>query len=254
MLHYISFNIRLDNGQDGAHNFVYRKPGIVRAIRSAQPEIIGFQEVLPHVGTWLRETFPEYTFVGCGRSDTLEDEQVCIAFRWDRMQLISASTFWLSPTPFVPGSRYPEQSMCPRTVTEVLLHLTEEKRVLRVVNTHLDHEGTQARELGLGQILRQLEHPGLFPDAPVILGGDFNAQPGDPEMRLLRDSAFVNLTENIGITYHGYDGNHPSSIDYICTRGPIDCRAVRKWDWKENGLYLSDHFPVEATLAFPSCV
>ena len=76
------------------------------------------QEVLPHVAKWLKENLNEYYVIGCGRGANLRDEQMSIAYRRDRINLISMKTWWLSQTPDVPGSRYEEQSSCPRTATE----------------------------------------------------------------------------------------------------------------------------------------
>ena len=51
---FVTFNIRCDFGQDGANNFIYRRPLILEKIRQEKPDIIGFQEVLPHVAAWLK--------------------------------------------------------------------------------------------------------------------------------------------------------------------------------------------------------
>lgn len=192
-----TFNIRCDYGQDGANNFCFRKPYIVKKIRSEAPDILCFQEVLPHIAAWLKETFPEYCAVGCGRSEGFEDEMALIAFKKERFDLVGVDTFWLSRTPYMPGSRYEEQSICPRTATEAILWDLEEKRLYRVVNTHLDHEGSQAREQGLSQIMERLLHPVNFPEALLLLAGDFNAEPDMPELELIkrypqfRDAAFL---------------------------------------------------------------
>ena len=121
MLKLVTFNIRCDYGQDGDNNFEYRKPFILEKLTAEQPDIICFQEVLPHVAIWLKENLADYYVIGCGRSETLEDEQLTIAFRKKRLNLISMETFWLSPTPCIPGSRYEEQSICPRVCTEAVL-------------------------------------------------------------------------------------------------------------------------------------
>lgn len=64
---FVTFNIRCDFGQDGANNFIYRRPLILEKIRQEKPDIIGFQEVLPHVAAWLKENLTEYYIAGCGR-------------------------------------------------------------------------------------------------------------------------------------------------------------------------------------------
>lgn len=242
-----TFNIRYDCGTDGINNFSCRKERILHAIARENPDIIGFQEVLPHVASWLKENLRGYYVVGCPRCDDLTGEQVCIAFRPDRFNLMKMDTFWLSPTPYVPGSRYPEQSICPRTCTEVVLQELSTGKVLRMLNTHLDHEGSLARVLGAQQIIAYVQKADFFPHAPTILVGDLNAEPDSPEMKLL-SAHFRNLTEGIGITYHSFGGSQSASIDYIFLRGAVEGTAPVKWDECHDGVYLSDHYPVSTEL------
>ena len=246
---YVTFNIRYDCGEDGINNFEHRKPLILKAIEDEQPDVIGFQEVLPHVVAWLKRALADYTVVGCGRSPELDGEQVSVAFRRDRFNLVELRTFWLSETPFVPGSRYANQSDCPRVAAEALLCELATGRVFRVLNTHLDHIGSAARRLGLEQLLRHIDAARLFPDAPVILAGDFNAPPDSEEMRVFAEfPGYANATEGIGTTYHGYMNDTPECIDYIWLRGGMACRSARKWTRVENGVFLSDHYPICAEL------
>ena len=48
-LKIVTFNIRCDYGQDGPNQFCYRSGLVKRKIEAEQPDIICFQEVLPHV-------------------------------------------------------------------------------------------------------------------------------------------------------------------------------------------------------------
>ena len=242
----VTFNIRLDCKWDGENNFEFRQPLILKTLRKECPDIVCFQEVLPHVQTWLKESLPEYTVVGCGREPGLRGESVCIAFRANLFSVIHMDTFWLSPEPFTPGSRYAEQSDCPRTAVELLLHLDGTEQVLRILNTHLDHVGAEARRRGLLQILGTVPRVEAFAQAPMILAGDFNAQPEDPEMApLFKDPSLRVITTDVGFTYHGYGkAERPSLIDYIVLRGALSCEKVWKWTTERNGVYLSDHYPV----------
>lgn len=242
-----TYNIRYDCGQDGINNFSCRKSFILETIAREKPDVIGFQEVLPHVALWLKENLKDYYVVGCPRETDLTGEQVCIAFRPDKFNLMKMDTFWLSPTPYVPGSRYPEQSICPRTCTEVVLQELSGGKIFRMLNTHLDHEGSLARVLGAKQILEAMDNAQFFPDAPIVLVGDMNAEPDSPEMELIA-SRMENLTKGIGITYHGFTGPNQCCIDYIFVSGAISGSDVRKWTDSRDGVFLSDHFPVSAEL------
>ena len=51
-------------------------PLILEKIRQEKPDIIGFQEVLPHVAAWLKENLTEYYIAGCGREKDLTGEKL----------------------------------------------------------------------------------------------------------------------------------------------------------------------------------
>ena len=110
----VTFNIRVDCGNDGIYNFCYRRDLVLEKILKEQPDIVCFQEVMPNVAVWLRENLRDYYVIGCGRDRNLRDEQTTIAYRWDRLNLMRMEVYWLSETPMVPASRYPDQSICPR--------------------------------------------------------------------------------------------------------------------------------------------
>lgn len=247
----VTFNLRCDHGQDAENCFVYRQPLILRAIGRERPDVICFQEVLPHMAAWLKRSLSDYYLAGCGRGEKLDGEQMTVAFRKEAYQLLEMRTFWLSETPDVPGSRYLGSS-CPRTGTDAVLLEEATGRAFRVVNTHLDHRGKEARERGLMQILRQTEQPGAFSGAPLVLVGDFNAPPDSEEMRILETwPGLENVTRDIGFTYHGYGkADPPEQIDYIVLNHGFRCAGVTKWTDQEQGVFLSDHYPICAEIAW----
>ena len=246
---FVTFNLRCDRPQDGVNRFAGRQPLILRTLGREKPDVICFQEVEPHMAAWLRQSLPDYCAVGCGRGVKFDSEQMTVAFRKEAFQLLELHTFWLSETPDVPGSRYPGQSSCPRICTEAVL-MEAGGRVFRVFNTHLDHVGGEARERGLAQILRRAEQDGPFTGTPMILAGDFNAEPDSAEMALLETyPGLTNATRTIGATYHGYGkADPPEQIDYIVLRGAVRCERVGRWTDADRGVYLSDHYPVCAEL------
>ena len=187
----VTFNVRCDYGQDGPNNFCFRQPLILRRLAAEKPDVIGFQEVLPHVQRWLREALPGYTVVGCGRGADYQGEAMTLAVRNETAELLDWRTFWLSPHPDVPGSRYQDQSECPRTCADAILYLRAEGRALR--------------------------------DAAVA----------------------------VPLTFHGYGlGCEPQQkIDYLFTSPELCVLACRAWTDEENGVYLSDHYPLCAELA-----
>lgn len=254
MLKLVTFNIRCDYNQDGNNSFVYRKEVIRKKIQETKPDVICFQEVLLHVAQWLKEELTEYYVAGCGRSAVLDNEQMTVAFRKDRLNLIAMDTFWLSETCYEPGSRYEEQSECPRVCTEMVLEDMEVHKAFRLVNVHLDHLGAKARILGLKQIIEKMEKEKFLPRIPIILAGDFNGEPDSEEIRQMeRYPDYVNATEGIGITFHGFAGlEAPQIIDYIYIRNTeestLKSMHIEKWEDQKNGVWLSDHYPICVSL------
>lgn len=246
MIKLATFNIRCDYNQDGINCFSNRKPLIIKKIIQEQPHVICFQEVLPHVAVWLKENLTDYYIVGCGRSSSLEDEQTSIAYQKGKYNLITMETFWLSETPSQPGSRYPQQSICPRACTEAVLQNLQTKELFRIINIHLDHEGTKARLLGLGQIFQKLKAEKGFHDIPVILAGDFNAFPDSEEMQIMKEyPRFRDMTELAGGTFHDYGNlSEPEKIDYIYAEDKLCSCGIEKWMDCSEGVYLSDHYPL----------
>jgi len=247
----VTFNIRYDCGYDGDNCFDARKAGILKKIQVEDPDIISFQEVLPHVAQWLKANLPGYYVAGCPRGATLRDEQCCVAYRYDKFNLMKMDSYWLSPTPNVPGSRYPGQGSCPRICTDLVLQELHSGQVFRLLNTHLDDKGPEGRLQQIRQLMEALKPIAFFPDVPVFLAGDLNAQPEDEEIRLLSQfPGLHNLTPNIGITFHDFGRSSGCSIDYIFAVGNVACSSVEKWTDCEQGIWLSDHYPVAVTVDF----
>lgn len=242
---------------DGINSWEFRRDMVLSKIQKERPEIIGFQELLPHQAGWLRERLPEYTFVGHGRDADYGGERPMIAVRND-LELLSYRGFWLSPTPEVPGSRFDIQSQCPRTCAVAEVYFPEQKLCARIYDTHLDHLCAEAREAGLRQLLAIIREDNEKHPLPVLLMGDFNAAPADPELKPLFGEegtalGLKDMTSETGITFHGYGHKEDEiKIDYIFATEPFIQAHTATSLWKDevNGRYLSDHYPVETDYAF----
>ena len=90
---------------------------------------------------------------------------------------------------------------------------------------------------------------------PFILMGDFNALPDEKELAPLfahefASSGLRDVTAQSGGTFHDYGTIQSEKIDYV-----FACRAFRAqgctlWRDCEDGVYISDHYPLEADLIF----
>lgn len=250
-----TYNLRTDVPADGVNAFSNRRAFIKSRFPAYQADVIGFQEVMPHMRRWLMEAFPEYEVCGVGRGKALDDESNVIAYRRDRFDLVSLDTFWLSDTPRAPGSRFStDQSACPRICTCVALRHLETGRLFRYYNTHLDHEGVMAQAQGLSLVLGRMAADYDAWRLPVVLTGDFNVTPESPVYRSAAGfsgcgAPLADVTAHVGGTFHDYDPAETSEkIDYIFTNLPCDPRRSFRAEDQENGVYLSDHYPVGAVL------
>ena len=87
MLKIVTYNLRTDTSGDGPQAFPYRKPYIRDRLLEESADIIGFQEVQPHMLRWLREVLEGYEVLGYGRGRDFGDEANPIAYKKDRFEL-----------------------------------------------------------------------------------------------------------------------------------------------------------------------
>ena len=241
----VTFNLRTDVKRDGENRFAFRKGIILDKIAAEVPDVIGFQEVAQAMAQFLaRYLEKEYTLVGCGRKADFSCESCKIAFRKDKFELMFLETFWLSDTPYVPGSRFECASEYPRVCTHVILRPLDGGTPFHVYNTHLDHISDEARTLGAKTIMNHMADDLEKWDYPVALMGDMNAYPdsgaisaflNDPEVEL------INQTPDFRASYHGFGQVDDPQIDYIFTRGFKPAADPVAWGMTPYGKYLSDH-------------
>lgn len=244
MLSMVTFNIRYPAREDGINYFPFRLPLILETIRQEAPDLMAFQEMTDLALNALEPMLTEYQFVGVSRNRDLTGECCCVAFRRDRFSLFRLDHFWLSPTPHVPGSRYADQSDCPRLCTECVLWDREKSQFLAILNTHLDHVSVFAQERGLQLILDRAEQLLKERSMPLFITGDFNFQPQSPAYQTIRASGWKDLTKKIPGSYHGYGQKKDCKIDYILTNQTDGAFSVKPWQLCRDGVYLSDHDPI----------
>lgn len=254
VLRVVSYNLRYDNPADGPNAWPYRIDRIAAFVRFYEPDVLGVQEALRSMLDSLQVRLPDYRWVGVGRTDGRDGgEFSAIFYRTDRLELLESRTFWLSPTPEVPGSRGWDAAL-ERICTWARFRDRRTGRTFFVFNTHFDHEGTQAR-LESARLLHRViaEHART---APVLLTGDFNTTEDTPPYRaltadgLLHDARYRAENGHYGprTTWNGFERLVPGRrIDFIFVTA--DVRVLRHAilvDLDEQGRFASDHLPVLA--------
>ena len=137
-------------------------------------------------------------------------------------------------------------------------------RDVTIVSTHLESStrDSATRKRQMAMVLEELR--GYAKDAPVILGGDFNAVPGEPMFEDVRAAGFRVADTNDatgGTLQRVVDGKFvlgDKYIDYLLVRG---LRVVRDqtsprvvpavYPAAENGKLLADHAIVTAMVVLP---
>lgn len=268
----LSYNIRYDNKGDGEDRWDKRKEGLIKQVKSINPDVIGFQEVLSRQKRDFFFFLHNYASVGVGRDDGKnKGEQVPIFYKKDKFTLLKKGWFWLSETPNEPSKGW--DAACNRMCSWVVLRDTLTHKNFLFLNTHLDHKGKLAQENSINQIIDFINNDGtgyVYDDTqkvdttnlnrmPVVWMGDFNLQTSDTlyqkiatdakaTVRTIEDSYKVAETKPEGSigTFNGFKlaDNYSARIDYIWV---IDLK-VKTYkvlnDKLPNGRWPSDHFPV----------
>jgi endonuclease/exonuclease/phosphatase family metal-dependent hydrolase len=256
----MTLNIRYDNPGDSANAWPARAAIVNNFIKSQQPDLFGLQEVLLHQYEYLDSVLADYGSVGVGRDDGIkEGEMTPVFYKKDRFDIVRTLSFWLSETPEIPGSKDWGSSL-PRIVTwmELVDKITHEH--LFFFNTHFAHDSDSARIMSSKLLLSRVDS--LAAKFPFIITGDFNMIPGSEgyeiftgpaeSVPLIRDSYAVSEKnpEGPAFTYNGFSEDPGSGrIDYIFVKDGLKVLYHKTSIRKEQGIYISDHWPVIALIS-----
>ena len=120
-LRVMTFNLRVRKRLDGPNIWDLRRDLVVERIRDFDPDLLGTQEGLDFMESYLKQQLKDYTFFGAGVGDGSPVGEMCgVFYRTARFELLDRGLFWLSTTPDQPGS-HAWGSFIPRMVTWVKL-------------------------------------------------------------------------------------------------------------------------------------
>ena len=238
----LTFNIRHGVGLDGVHDL----ERVAAVIEAAAPDVVALQEVDRHLSRtdhvdqagWLAGRLGfDVTYgpvVDLGPAESDPDG----ARRQYGIALLSRAPLEEPRNLLLDRPRGGEQrGLLGATITV-------DGRRVRAFCTHLQHRSRTERLAQATQIAESLATAG----GPVVVMGDLNARPGDPEIAPLTtvlDDAWVVAGDGAGFTF---DAATPHArIDYVLTSDDVVARHAAVIDTD-----ASDHLPVLADLELAS--
>ena len=254
-LRVMTFNVRTGIADDGPNDWDHRRDLMVRTIDAQDPDVLGTQELNKFQGDYIVGKLPQYVWFGIGRRGDDGDEHMGVFYRADRLRVIESGNYWLSDTPNKAGSMTWGNDL-PRLVTWAIFETKGDGRRFYYCNTHFPHrdQDEPARTRSANEILARLR--ALPSDMPVVMTGDFNSSPDQPDHAILTSllgDAWLNATSRKGPekTFHDFTGVPDQRIDWILVRG-FRALTAQTVTTQQRGRYPSDHFPVVAELAWPA--
>ena len=182
-LRVMTFNLRVRTILDGHNIWDKRRDLVVERVRAFDADLLGTQEGLDSMETYLRQQLGDYTFRGVGRDDGKQRGEMCgVFFKTARFELLDGGYFWLSKTPEKPGSRGWAE-VDPRMVTWVKLRPRAGGAPFYWFNTHFDAYSPWARAQSSKLLRDRIAH--IAGAMPCIVTGDFNTGPGSTPYRTL---------------------------------------------------------------------
>jgi len=245
----MTFNIRWASPNDGANSWERRSDWVAALIDTSEAEIVGLQEVVYRQLVDIMAVQTRFDWIGVGRDDGLRGGEFSpILFDSTRFALISWDTQWLSATPDEVGSVGWDAAL-PRVATRATFRDKTTGREVRVINTHFDHRGVQAR-LESARLIRD------WSSSFDIALGDFNVEPESAPYKAIVQGDWQDaglspptMPDESG-TFRTFDPASETSvrIDFIFHQPNWQVLTYDVLDPIVNGAYPSDHLPVVADL------
>lgn len=247
-----------DTEPSATENSWDRRKDICCDVLSAQnADIYCFQEFRTAQMNYIAAKMPGFLFYALPQ---VANPGNAIMFSSARFEMLGGDGFWLSETPYKPGSKS-WNSDAVRYTNWVRLKDKITGRIFNVWNLHLDHVSQAARDHQVAIALQSAaKHSD---DAPQLLFGDFNAGPTNTVYSAVmaagwRDSYAEGGGENApnpGRTAHGFNPTAGGNkIDFIFMHGAF--KATRAEVIKDYAVvdgvtrYPSDHFFISADVEF----
>ncbi|MEZ6189988.1 MAG: endonuclease/exonuclease/phosphatase family protein [Phycisphaerales bacterium] len=265
-LRVMSFNVRVHNFGDTilGNGWNSRKGDVAHVIKAYDPDLLGTQEGKSNQVGYIRKKLKWYGMHGAGRDNGRSGGEYCaIYFRTIRFTPQESGHIWFNDSGR-PGKRT-WGSVFPRMASWILLYDKFTGETVLAVNTHFDVISSESRERS-ARMLRELIDK--YPDAYVVLTGDFNCDVGSEPFRILTGGRGIKAQRRLIDTYtaaghkddrrdgtrHGFHLGDKGGdrIDWILVSPEVKVlKADIVHDKPLLDGYPSDHYPVTADVLLP---
>lgn len=259
-LHVMSFNVRRRmaiTGPRRADHWERRAPALAALLTAERPHVLGAQEVLPDQDRFIRAALGgEYRRIGRGRNANGQGEGCPVYFDSTRLELLNWTQEALSDTPALPGSRT-WGNLIPRMLVRANFRDSATGIDFLAINTHFDHLSRRSRVTAASTIRALVASQ----SRPAVVTGDLNSGVDTaPLTTLFADgtladtwgAARTRLTPEWG-TFPNYrePRRDRKRIDWIAVSTGVDVDRIGINGTRPDGVWASDHLPVQAVLRFP---
>jgi len=241
----MTMNLRFGLARDGGNGWEHRKFLVAKLLKKYPADFWGIQEVNHFQADFLRRTLSGYRALG-QHNLSFDRWQSNMIFFHPSWECLEQKHYFLSDTPDV-TSKFAD-SKWPRQCVMGMFKKNKERIV--VVNTHFDFLSS-VQEKSASLIVKWLSK--FSPGLPVLITGDFNANPGSRAHTLFKTHGFAGVfDEKITTTFHDFEGKDTGKqLDWILYRGglsPVFSRVVKD---SFSNRFPSDHYPVRAVFKWP---
>ena len=258
----MSFNIKHREKNEGVNRWENRRPIVSWFLNDISPDIIGLQSLDKNQLVGLEYALSEYKYVG---AENVEGAGIGIYnpifYKANEFDLISKSQFWLSETPDSVGSKgWGSQNTC--TVTWGKFRNRDSGHIFYLFNTEFPSDNQEARIESAKLLLQKVKL--IADNAPVIITGSIFSESKDSCYQILTGSYIDHYpfsdAENIATkkitnynaTYNAYSQDVKLKYDYIFVNEYFSVYDYSIYPVKKDNIFISDHYPLMATLIFNS--
>lgn len=257
----VTFNIAFasDPNWDGINNFRHRLGVILYNLLAEKPDILCLQEVREYQFQLLKPCLKGagYSFIYNQREQDLSGEGLMLCVRDETAEIRTLERYWFSETPEVPGTRFPRQTEYTRIGQEALIRYLPTGEFFRVYNNHFECRNPEACARSMELLLSRLSEKQKIYPCRFFIVGDLNSLEDSEAIRYANEfREFPVVDVSTGLDYTAFSFLDPenvrSKVDYIFTdeKSAALVKDMHKWMDTENGIWLSDHFPVSAVFDF----